>query len=49
MTETFFFNHTNASGDFSTAITRALGASVAMAKESAPEPAPKSITLAGAG
>ncbi|CAB4951088.1 unannotated protein [freshwater metagenome] len=41
---TFFFNHAIASTLFSTAITRERGASVAMASDSAPEPAPKSIT-----
>ena len=49
ITETFFFNQTKASGLFSTAITRVVGASVAIASDSAPEPAPRSITLTGAG
>ncbi|CAB4534406.1 unannotated protein [freshwater metagenome] len=49
MTEVFFLSQNIASGDFSTAITRDVGASVAIANESAPEPAPKSMTLTGEG
>ena len=46
---TFFLSHTSASSLFSTAITRLLGASVAIASASAPEPDPRSTTLTGAG
>jgi hypothetical protein len=49
MTDTFFLSQKIASGEFSTAMTRVLGASVAIAQASAPEPDPKSMTLTGAG